>query len=124
MKWLLRCLYRNQVRLAAALTLYYYRKMKSVESKFRASKAWLLAIAPRSCEVKTLFGLARVSTVKQAVLDNEQLLKHVDHRKLLEMSDIRVNLVLKHMGKKFDAVVKNWYDEKRVLLLTKYKGGC
>ena len=124
MKLLMRCLYRNQVRLAAALTLYYYRKMKSVESKFRASKAWLLSIAPRACEVKTLFGTARVSTVKQAELDNEQLLKHVDHKKLLEMSDIRVNLVLKHMGKKFDAVVKNWYDEKRVLLLTKYKGGC
>lgn len=119
MKWLLGCIYRSNLKLAAALTLYYYRQMKSVERKFRISKEWLLAIAPNACDVETLFGVAKVSTIRQATLDNDKLLEHVDHKKLLEMSTIRVNLVIKHMGNQFDKVVKNWYDDKRVLLLTK-----
>lgn len=124
MAWLIKLLYSNKIKLAAALTLYYYNKMKAFESKFRVSKEWLLAITPTACEVATLFGTAKVSTVRQAVLDNDKLLEHVDHKKLLEMSTVRVNLVLKHMGNKFDTVVKNWYDDKRVLLLNNTKGGC
>jgi hypothetical protein len=121
MRWLLSLLYKNKVRLAAALTLYYYQQMKRMEFKFRVNKEWLLAISSCAEDVETIFGTAKISTVRQAVLDNDKLLQFVDHKQLLEMSTVRVNLVLKQMGNKFDTVVKSWYDDKRVLLLTNNK---
>lgn len=119
MKWMLYSIGKYNVKLIATLTLYYYKKMKSVEEKFRLCKSLLLAMSKPSDEIKTLYGLAKISTIRQATLDNDKLLEHVDHKKLLEMSTIRVNLVMKHLGNRFDAVVKNWHDDKQVQFIMK-----
>lgn len=118
MLYLLRVMNKAQrVKLIATLTLYYYRKMKRIEVRFRKCKNLLLSLSPDNCEVGTLFGRCKISTVKQAELDYGKLLKAMDHRSILDMSVVRVNLIRKHLGNKFDTVVKSWYYDKQVLFV-------
>ena len=120
MQLLIKLLYcNNKLKLATALTLYYYKTMKSIESKFRYWKNVLLSVSPRSCEVDTLFGSAKVSTLAQAELNYDKLLKVMDAKDVLEKSILRVNLIRKSLGNKFDSVVKSWYDDKQVLFVIK-----
>ena len=114
--WLLLILCKgNRLKLSASLCLFYYKQMKKYEAPFKNYLSTLLNDAI-PCTLTTPFGKVKVCYTKKATVDTDKLLKSIPIEKLISMSNVRVNLVMKYLGDKFDTVVSNWYNEKSVLL--------
>ena len=112
---ILKFMYRNNPqKLAAALCLYHYKQMKKQEVSFKRYRSTLLETSATRTYT-TPFGDVDVRSVPKANLDVDKLIIKIPVKKLVTMSSVRVNLVMKYLGKEFDAIVKNWYNEKQVI---------
>lgn len=104
----------NRTKLLASLTLLYYKLMKHFETQFKRNRE-LLMQQTNDGTIHTVYGTVEVRTTPKAILDVDKLIKTVPVKQLMELSQIRVNLVMKQLGNQFDKVVLKWYDSKSVL---------
>lgn len=112
---ILKVMYRNNPqKLAASLCLYHYKQMKKQEASFKRQRSMLLETSA-PCTLTTPFGVVSVCMTPKANLDLDRLVATIPAHKLVTLTSVRVNLVMKYLGKDFDNVVANWYNEKQVL---------
>ena len=105
----------NKAKTLATLALRYYKQMKAKELCFHYYRSALLAYAADTYTTHTLYGRVRVQTLTKAQINTDKLAKYVPVNKLVGMSALRVNLIMKYLGNEFDKVVDKWYTTKCVL---------
>lgn len=105
----------DRAKVLSAMCLWYYKQMKHREEYFKEYRSALLNVVFAPYQTNTVFGKVRVSQQQKAILNMPALIQYIPVNKLMDMSAVRVNLVMKYLGNEFDKVVEKWYNSKSVL---------
>ena len=112
----------NPKKSLANKVFHYYNKMKYYEALFRQHKAMLTEQYPMGTTFQLPNGSITVSENKKVVLDIGKVLKTIPHNVLLEVVNIKVNVLVKYVGQaKFRELISHWNKEKSIIIKVKEK---